>query len=247
MTQIKSRNTTLLETHRMKPSPRPIAWSLLPVLTAALLTTATNTSSAATMISNLGNANGGGLGVVYRSFPYSWLYRANTFTTGASPMQLNSVTLDMSTGPQLGGGFSVSIYSYSGSGPSSLLASLAGTDNPGTAGTYTYTDGSSLALAANTDYFVVAAVPGAALDKYYPWNYTSNGAETGAAGWSIGDNSWYSEDGGSSWVNYGFTSAAKFSVDASEITAVPEPGVMLPLPVLLASGLMLRRRRKSER
>jgi hypothetical protein len=72
---------------------------------------------------------------------------------------------------------------------------------------------------------------------------SANFAESSPSGWSIGNESWWK--GGLSWTKDFFTSgAAQFSVQATEISPAPEPGVMLPLPLLLASGLLLRWRRK---
>ncbi len=223
----------------MKPSPRIFTGSLLPALTAALLATATQSSSAATMVSNLGNKNAGVLNV--RFLDPNGEIRAVTFTTGATATQLDSVTLDMQVAGVTGGGFGVSIYGYSVTGPSGLLASLSGSSNPATAGAYTYTDGSSLTLAANTTYFVVASVPQTSPDKSYAWSNTEETTETSSSGWSIGNRSWYRENGGSSWTQLDFDATGQMSIQAS---AIPEPGVMLPLPVLLASGLLLRWRRK---
>lgn len=227
----------------MKPSPPTSTWSLLPLLTAALFATATQSSAAVYEVSNLGTGIFGYLPVHYTTSTGD--IRANSFTTGTSATQLDSVTLDMFAAPTPtpSGNFSVSIYSYSASGPSTLLASLTGEENPANEQQYTYNAGTLLTLAANTTYFVVARVPQTSPNKSYAWTEASDGTETGASGWSIGDKSWYSSNAGSSWVQL-IASPARFSVQASDISAVPEPGVMLPLPVLLASGLMLRLRRR---
>ncbi|MFZ4779940.1 MAG: choice-of-anchor R domain-containing protein, partial [Terrimicrobiaceae bacterium] len=200
--------------------------------------------TAATVVSNLGNPSSDSLPVCWIDFGifYQGYFRASSFTTGSSETELNSVTVSMENAPFPSDGFEVSVYDDSGYGPGSLLASLTGTDNPATAGAYTYTAGSPLALTANTTYFVVASVPqSGVVQRNFYWSYTETNSVTSAEGWTIGNYSWLSDTGGASWMlnNIFGTSAGQFSVDT---TVVPEPSTALLLVGGL-SGLLLRRRK----
>ena len=223
------------------------AMRLLPVLAAALLTTLPNTASSATTVSNLGNASGGGLGglntYVEPTFGQNAIC-ANAFTTGASSAILNSITLAMQDDFG-GGGFEVDLYSDGGTiGPGTLVTILSGPSNPSTLGAYTYAPASPRALTPNTTYFVVAAVPVAEpVARSFTWSGTTDASETSTEGWTIGDSSWLSNDGGASWVQVPFTFAGQFSVDASPPSAAPEPSRALLLAAGL-TGVVLRRRRK---
>jgi hypothetical protein len=219
-------------------------WSLLFLLVAALLTAAPHQATAATVVSNLGNPSSDSLPVCWIDFGifYQGYFRASSFTTGSSETELNSVTVSMQNAPLPSDGFEVSVYDDSGYGPGSLLSSLTGNDNPATAGNYTYTAGSPLALTANTTYFVVASVPqSGVVQRNYYWSYTETNSGTSAEGWTIGNYAWFSDTGGAGWTrNDFFTSAGQFSVDT---TVVPEPSTALLLAGGL-SGLLLLRRRK---
>jgi len=195
-----------------------------------------------TLVSNLGNTSGGisfvwytpGDGIMAPPFGVSL---ANSFTTGASAALLDSITLSLGNA-STGGGFTVRLYSSNGaSGPGTLIATLTGSANPFTAGTYTYIPGSPLTLAAATTYFVVASVPMSPPGSNYAWNYTANAAETGTAGWSIGDKFWSSTNGGA-WAMTSPTNSLQFSVNGT-LSGPPAPTVTVSTANLLTTATTL--------
>ena len=85
----------------------------------------------------------------------------------------------------------MAVHAESGGDPeASPQVTLTGS-NPTTAGTYAYTcpANGNCYLAASSTYFLVISAPNASgNNSYYPWNYTTSGAETTAPsgnGWSI--------------------------------------------------------------
>jgi hypothetical protein len=114
---------------------------------------------------------------------------AQSFTTGANPVALASVTLQIHNAIGLlvdAGGFTVSLYSDSAGVPDALLAELAGNDTPKVDGPYTYTAPPASLLDATTTYWIVAAVSQNLPDKGYAWAPASDLSETGLPGWSMG-------------------------------------------------------------
>lgn len=130
----------------------------------------------------------------------SYLAMADSFTTGSSATNLSSVSLVIFGSS--GTGFSLSLYSDAAGAPGTSVESLSGNASP-TSGTYSYTSGGSTVLAANTTYWVVAAGPTSGPDYYFNFDTTSSTAQTGAAGWSIGDTKAYMSNPSFTWTSGG--------------------------------------------
>lgn len=166
--------------------------------------------------------------------------QANLFRTGATSEDLYSVVMSMEDG-LAGSNITVAIYTDGGSGPGTVLSTLTGSATPDAAGLYTYTVPAPLTLAANTAYFVVATIPHTAPNTLYGWTSTASTAETGLAGWSIGDRVWtnnFTNGSPAGWTEMVFDSPTKF-----QLNTIPEPSSALLLAGTLG-GLIIRRRKR---
>ena len=180
-------------------------------------------SQAATIVSNLTQPNSAqGTAVFFQSPSGDDL--AESFTTGTSAATLNSITLRIRRNTtDGGGGFSLQLWSNASTLPGISLITLSGTADPlpatvGTVSDFTYTG--STALNASTTYWVVATVTQSSPNKTYTWNQTNNSiAETGTAGWTIGDTLVDRFRPGTTWTN-DLGPPLQLSIDA---TIVPEP------------------------
>ena len=170
-------------------------------------------------------------------FGSSYLAVANSFTTGSSGTTLSDVSLVIFGSS--GTGFSLALYTDAAGAPGTAVESLSGNATP-TTGTYSYTSSGST-LAANTTYWVVAAGPSSGPDYYFNFTTTPSTAETGAAGWTIGNSYSYSTSPSLTWTPAG-SSAIQFSVNT---TAVPEPSSYAALAGVGALMLVASRRRRS--
>lgn len=163
---------------------------------------------------------------------------ANSFTTGAATLNLDSVTLFMANSAADNGGFSLALYSDAGALPGTDLGvTFSGLTNPGTSGLYSYT-ASTFVLSPSTTYWLVASVVHASPDKTYAWRTSSDLTQTGDAGWSIGTTALRNVNNGvpAAWTTDP-SNAQIFSVQT-----VPEPISALLLAVG-GAGLLVRRRR----
>lgn len=173
-----------------------------------------------------------------------WMAQKFKTDNSAASFTLNSVVLNLDDAVNTSGGFFVNIYNTTGSEgawlPSGVLGTvLAGSENPATAGNYTYT-ASGITLLADTNYWIVAKVSWGA--GQYKWGYTTSETTTGS--WSItasANTRAYSLDSGSSWIN-GDGNPYIFAVNA---TAVPEPSMVLLL--LVGGGVLAFIRRHQVR
>jgi len=169
-------------------------------------------------VSNLGQASTGNNLVGNNSW-----YAADFITgTNVGGYALNSVQLAMTDASGDPTGFMAMLYSsISGAAtfPGGSLATLNGSLNPVTAGTYTYTAPSNLTLSPNTVYFIVLTAGTAVANGAYGWSVTST-PSPGYNSYHWGGEIFFAHSSsGSSW-NYTSGTYGQFAIDA---TAVPEP------------------------
>jgi hypothetical protein len=166
---------------------------------------------------------------------------AQSFLTDSSStlFVLDNVTLLMGDATATGGNFQVSIWANTDSGPNLPnfpVAVLSGSADPATAGNYVY-NGSDLALAPDTLYWVVATVT--AGPGNYNWAFTSSLTTTGpwtTLGWSEIDTNTTPN-----WQPILNNLPQLMSISA---TAVPEPSATAALLGTAAFGLVFFRRRQ---
>ena len=178
----------------LSPAARAARRVLL-ALAVLCFTGAGGLAQADVLVSNLGQADGGG-GALHL------FDQAQAFTTGShsSGYTLTSVEIDFGTVVSSDTAYAVSIRSNT-VGPGSSLGTLT---NPATlaAGVNEFTT-TGIELAANTTYFVL--VDSSSSDANSLQNTGSDGEDsTSASGWSIADGSLYRSRGGTgSWTNFG--------------------------------------------
>jgi hypothetical protein len=174
-----------------------------------------------TFLSNLGQASSGGVSVGSDSW-----YAAD-FITGNNPggYALNSIQLAMADSSGNPSGLTVMVYS-SVAGiavfPGSSVGNLSGSANPTISGTYTYTPASSLALLANTAYFIVLTGGTTVANGAYDWSVTSD-PSPGYTGYHWGGETFFADSSDGSHWNY---TAADYGQFALTATPTPEPGVI---------------------
>ncbi len=127
---------------------------------------------------------------------------AVSFTTGPLATELASVMLH---GSGFGGtsSFRVALYTGMGStGPTGIVATLAGSASPGALAGYTYNAPATLVLSPNVTYWLVASAPSTVSPSGFSWQTTLSVHEDPGAlsGWSIGDGYWRTNNGGASWL-----------------------------------------------
>jgi hypothetical protein len=141
-------------------------------------------------------------------------------TTDPNTYALDSVQLLMDPMTRNASGFSVSIYGGSLNGPPLLnLGSLSGSDNPSTAGTYTYTS-SGITLSPGTAYYVVASAGTPISEGAYVWSAANSFTKSG--NWNIDDVYFTSSNDGATWSE---TLRQNVYQMAIFTTPVPEPSV----------------------
>lgn len=202
----------------------------------ALLAITGSVQAQTVMVSNLGEEAGGYGAFVNDTIagdPYV-LNVASDFTTGNEAATLDSITLLFDANSS-GSGFVLSLYSAGEGQPGSLLETLSGPDSPGEANAYTYSSVNATPLEANTTYWWVGSVG----NGQFNYRNTYSSAETGAAGWSIGDSSSFSQLNGGAWESSG-GAQVRFSVSVT--SAVPEPGTYAAFAGAAALGFAVWRR-----
>ena len=166
---------------------------------------------------------------------------ANSFTTGADPVNLVSISVAFAGG--FGSGFTAYLYEDNGgNAPGSPLLTLSGTVDPHSGGLFDFSPTGSFTLAANTDYWAVLVADHTAPDKRFPVYTVADFNQTGDVGWSIG-NTFASRvvNNGvpDNWIISKNDTPLQFAVNSS---VVPESSTSLAI----AFGLVLaasRRRR----
>ena len=182
---------------------------------------------------------------LFASFNGDWY--ASSFMTNNQAWTLTSATLAFGPATDTSGNLFVNLYSNATNSPGSSLGTLSGSDNPASAGLYTYTS-NGISLDPSTTYWLVAGVSSG--NGNYTWGYSNTYASTGV--WSIPSTNTFaqSSNGGLSWSVSSIT-PQRFSIEATATapSAVPEIdpnslGSVLAL-VLGSLGLLERRRLKA--
>ena len=172
---------------------------------------------------------------------------ASSFVTDNQAWTLTSATLPFGPAANTSGNLFVDLYSNATNSPGSSLGTLSGSDNPASAGPYTYTS-NGISLDPSTTYWLVAGVSSG--NGAYTWGYSNTYASTGV--WSMPSTNTYatSSNGGLSWSVQSLT-PQRFSIEATATapSSVPEIdpnslGSVLAL-VLGSLGLLERRRLKA--
>jgi hypothetical protein len=183
------------------------------------------------------------------------IWGGSSFTTGSGSYgyTLNSVTLRFAqiTSATPPDQLIVEIYKDNAGALGDLITSFT---NPGSISfisNYIFTLTTPQTLAANTTFWLVARVSSGS--EEYSWLRTDSTAQTGVAGWSIGDTSLFSDDQGFSWNIINEFNAFQFSVDGTVNTSpppptnIPEPGSVVALLGLGGLGLASRLKKLSTR
>jgi hypothetical protein len=142
----------------------------------------------------------------------------------------------------------VSIYGDNNGVPGSLVGGglLNGNAHPNSWAMYTYTATQPLALAANTQYWVVASSDDTSVTYNYGWGWTADTNYTSAVGWSLLPEAAGSQDGGASWNTFALAGQPGPLFLGVSGTIVPEPSsAALAMGGLAVLGLFARRRPRS--
>jgi hypothetical protein len=204
----------------MHPAPCKRLLPFLSAVALALSLCLAGTHSAhaqsSILVSNLGESVSSNVQVL--AIP-SILYSryGQSFTTGAGEYRLDNITVRIYDGTNAYNGFTMELYSDSGGQPGSLLETLSGDNNP-ISGEIPYESAALTLLAANSTYWWVARLEEGPESRVVGLWQTNSTAETGHAGWTIGNSRAYSGSPSGGWSSGG--SILQFSVSA---TAVPEP------------------------
>lgn len=160
---------------------------------------------------------------------------------------LTSATLSFDSAQNFSGNLFVNLYSNATNSPGNSLGTLSGSDNPASAGQYTYTS-NGISLDPSTTYWLVAGVSSG--DGVYSWLYTESMASTGV--WSIPSTNTYAstDDGANTWsLNDGEPFLFSIEATATAPLSVPEidpNGLGSVLALVLGSlGLLERRQLKA--
>jgi hypothetical protein len=145
----------------------------------------------------------------------TWAH-ASSFLTDSTEYVLDWVSLD--THSNIASGFSqVKIRSDSGGAPGAVLEDL-GVFNITSGGTTLQSlNSTGISLMPNTRYWVTAGETGSGSAS---WKSTSSTAEVSPGTWTIGDDAFFSGDGGASWQakNYGPPNESSlFSINATAV------------------------------
>ena len=146
---------------------------------------------------------------------------ATTFTTGASAWGYTLSTVDIVLSNTAGRSTAVAIRQASGSNPGALVATLANPSSFTSNAVNTFTAPSGTTLAASTTYFLVVndgrRTSGLSNVSF---GFTFDDGQSGAVGWSIGDDSRSRTFSRATWG--GFTGSIRFALKGTaNIPAAP--------------------------
>ena len=150
---------------------------------------------------------------------------AQAFTTGTNSGGYTLTGIVASFAQAIGnpGNIVVKLHAASGDDPGTELATLTGSNPPGSGGNSTYTcSGSGCALDGNATYFIAMSAPSATGSSRYFWKTTQSNSETltpSGNGWSIADDSRHGIPASSYWSTGGGSALQM------QATAVPEPSL----------------------
>lgn len=209
------------------------------IFMATMLAGLTVQAQGVTYLSNLDQSPSDSLAVGSNS----WFAAEFGAGPNAGGYSLNSIQLALGNGSGTPSGFKVMLYdenSFVGS-PGNSLATLTGSDDPSTAGIYTYTPTSNLTLSSYGRYYIVLTAGTATALGAYDWNYVSANSYNPSGGWFSTGYILTSSDG-TLWPFSGITGYPQYSINA---TAIPEPAPTWLL--FLGSGVLfyVRQRRQT--
>jgi PEP-CTERM motif len=192
-----------------------------------------------TYLSNLGQPSSGSDTIGSDSWVAARFFTGNN----GSGYILNSVQLAMADASGSPSGFTVMLYTMSliKIAPQNSIGTLTGSDNPSTAGIYTYTDDSNIILSPGTTYFIVLTAGTTIANGAYEWSLAGANSYNPSGGWA-GDGGFVdTSSNGSSW-NESTVAFPQFAINA---TAIPEPSSSFLL--LFGSGVFIYVRRAFHR
>ncbi len=215
------------------------------VLTVILLSASSSFASLIALSDNLGNTNYGNINRL------SGQSDAQGFRTTAQGFIVTGVTMLLEKGPDIAGNFSVSIYDATGTGgaPGSSAGSVvayydASLLNLNTASAVSW-HGLSIGLSPDTNYYLVFTPSG--LSRTSPGNaYIGWGVTRDATGTGFPSNRTTRTDG-VNWDSFDQTYVLQMQINASNISAVPEPSTYALVCIGLAGlGYAGKRMKKDE-
>jgi hypothetical protein len=221
----------------------------LALLLAGVALSSALPAHAQTAISNLGQGVSAGVGVIGRVGGGENHRYAFSFTTGSSTatFDFTSVTMAFQAGqgsPTLAVGLYSSFAPATVAGGGTLLTNLSlSSGNPLAAGNAVFSG--TATLAASTQYFLVFDAGTQSAGNVATFSTPSTYLEDsgGLPGWSIGDSAYHSFPSQSgTWSSTG--TVAMFSVQASEVSVIPEPSTYAAMFGAAALGLAVWQRRR---
>lgn len=211
------------------------------IIASILCVSASSAVSADVLVSNLNQSSNftpSSTGLHTNSIIYS-----SQFVTGTDLSEVFSATARLRNASGFGDAtYEAYIYTDSGMGPDSLVASFDSTptivDGGGTQ-TVSFASVAGIELDSNTAYWLgVRNTTG----TYMGWEATGSDAESSTVGWTIDDEATYrSSNNGASWQDYTATYGGKVFKFAIEGNTVPAPGALM---LLSAGGAIASRRRR---
>ena len=209
-------------------SPLPLFFLAL-LLVSFLLLGPARGNAQTTLVSNTGQTSSGGLTVGFTGTNH-WS-RALSFTTGSNSLgyTLSAVDVKLGSGTHAAN-TRVSIYETSSGSPTSSLHVLNNPSSLTASATNTFTANAGATLDASTTYAVVIEIPSGQDHTTLDRTDSHSEDEGAASGWSIGNNR-YTREGGGSWA--GATPAKPMiAIKGTLGSPAPPPPPPPPPPVI---------------